>query len=660
MKPDEIKKIGIMGGGVMGGGIAQVLAIGGYRPLLRDLTQELLDKTRETIVDGRFGLKAGVERGKLSEAEMEDALSRIGFTTEMADLRDVDLLIEAIPENLELKRKVFAELDSLIRPEAIFATNTSGFALADLNQAVSRKDRFGGMHWFSPVPAMKLVEVIYSPETSEEAVACIEAVGHEGGKGHDPREGCSREVRLHRQSDLLRRRRRGAEDPGRGDRQRRGHRQGDGVRLQLAGGAADDERRRAQRLEVGEMDAAKPMHSYFFLRLNPPRPTFPADMTEAERAVMEEHAAYWTSWTERGVVVVFGPVMDPKASTGWRRRSRVGGEGPRAHRRRPRDEGRPGNVRGPPDARRRHSEMIPQAKRLMARCPAGYDGFEADSAQGVMSTEQALDAGLNDAARIMALSNYVVALVGAGISVESGIPPFRGPGGIWTKIGEPVANGYQRFMDDPPAWWEERLSDRDELAEFMKALDGAKPNAAHLAMAEMERLGFLQHIITQNIDNLHQEAGSQAVTEIHGNRLKLRCIECDARYPLKGFPLDEMPPRCPHCRGIIKTDTVMFGEPIPSDALQSCHYHTQLCDCMLLVGTSAVVYPAAEFPLIAARAGARLDRGQSDGDAAFRPLSGRASRAGRGGAAALVDDKGCDGLALAPTSSHLRRPGCPT
>ena len=182
MKPDEIRTIGIMGGGVMGGGIAQVLAVGAYHPIVRDLTQDLLDKTRATIVDGRFGLKAGVQRGKLSEAEMEAALSRIDFTTDMADLRDVDLLIEAIPEDLELKRKVFAELDGLIRPEAIFATNTSGFAIADLNQAVSRTDRFGGMHWFSPVPAMKLVEVIYSPETSEETVACIEAAGTKAGK----------------------------------------------------------------------------------------------------------------------------------------------------------------------------------------------------------------------------------------------------------------------------------------------------------------------------------------------------------------------------------------------------------------------------------------------------------------------------------------------
>ena len=182
MKPEEMRTIGMMGGGVMGGGIAQVLAIAGYRIILRDLTQELLDKTQATVVDGRFGMRAGVQRGKLTDADMEAALSRMDFTTEMADLRDVDLLIEAIPEDMELKRKVFAELDNLIRPEAIFATNTSGFALADLNQAVSRKDRFAGMHWFSPVPAMKLVEVIYSPETSEDTIACVEAAGTKAGK----------------------------------------------------------------------------------------------------------------------------------------------------------------------------------------------------------------------------------------------------------------------------------------------------------------------------------------------------------------------------------------------------------------------------------------------------------------------------------------------
>ena len=182
MKAEDIRTVGVMGGGVMGGGIAQVLSVAGYSIILRDLTNELLDKTRATIVEGRFGLKGSVERGKITEELMKQAIARLAFTKRTDDLRDVDLLIEAIPEDLDLKRKVFAELDALLRPDAILATNTSGFAIADLNKAVSNKERFVGMHWFSPVAAMKLVEIVYAPETAEDAIACLEAVGKKAGK----------------------------------------------------------------------------------------------------------------------------------------------------------------------------------------------------------------------------------------------------------------------------------------------------------------------------------------------------------------------------------------------------------------------------------------------------------------------------------------------
>jgi NAD-dependent deacetylase len=223
-----------------------------------------------------------------------------------------------------------------------------------------------------------------------------------------------------------------------------------------------------------------------------------------------------------------------------------------------------------------------------------------------VTSPSSLEQAQEKAARIIHASTYTIALVGAGISVESGVPPFRGPGGLWTKHGEPPMDGYQRFLADPRAWWADILSRQGEHSEFIKALSEAKPNAAHRAMADLEKLGFLKHIITQNIDNLHQEAGSVAITEIHGNRLKLRCIACNTRWPLGEFPTDEIPPRCRHCGGIVKTDTVMFGEPIPLDALESCQRESRLCDCMLLVGTSAVVYPAAEFPVIAFRRGAKL------------------------------------------------------
>ena len=182
MKAEEIGTVGIMGGGVMGGGIGQTLALAGYKAILRDLTDEIVERTRSAIIDGRFGLKGGVERGKVTEEQMDQALANLTFTTRVEDLRQVDLLIEAIPEDLELKKKVFAELDRLIKPEAVFATNTSGFAIADLNKAVGRRDKFIGMHWFSPAFVMRLIEIIYAPETSEGTIRLIEELGARMGK----------------------------------------------------------------------------------------------------------------------------------------------------------------------------------------------------------------------------------------------------------------------------------------------------------------------------------------------------------------------------------------------------------------------------------------------------------------------------------------------
>ncbi|MGB2694297.1 MAG: NAD-dependent deacylase [Dehalococcoidia bacterium] len=221
-------------------------------------------------------------------------------------------------------------------------------------------------------------------------------------------------------------------------------------------------------------------------------------------------------------------------------------------------------------------------------------------------TQMSFDDQLGTAAHIVAESSYVIALVGAGLSKESGIPTFRGGDGLWDKHGEPPMDGYQRFLADPEGWWTERLAQRERGGELMQAIEQAQPNAGHLAMAELEHQGYLKHIITQNIDNLHQEAGSTAITEIHGNRTKQRCIGCGRRWARNAFVTDEVPPRCPDCQGLVKNDTVMFGEPIPSDALASCYEQAERADAVLLVGTSAVVYPAAEFPVIAYRRGARL------------------------------------------------------
>ncbi len=182
MKAEDIKLIGVMGGGVMGGGIAQSCAVGGFAVRIRDMTEELLEKTRETMIEGRFGLRGAVERQKLTQEQMDEALGRISFTTDTQELRDADLIIEAVPEDLELKRKIYAELDTTIKPEAVFASNTSGFAISDLNQAVARKERFIGMHWFSPAFVMRLIEIIYAPETSEDTIQLLEQVGAKMGK----------------------------------------------------------------------------------------------------------------------------------------------------------------------------------------------------------------------------------------------------------------------------------------------------------------------------------------------------------------------------------------------------------------------------------------------------------------------------------------------
>lgn len=173
MKVDDIKYVGVMGGGVMGGGIAQTFIANGYRTIVRDLNDELIEKTRGTMIDGRFGLKGAVERGKMTQEQFDAAVGRLSFTTNVEDLRTCDLVVEAVPENLDLKKTVWSELDGLVKAEAIFATNTSGFAIADLNKAVSRRDRFIGFHWFSPAFVMRIIEVIHAPETSEETLEAM-------------------------------------------------------------------------------------------------------------------------------------------------------------------------------------------------------------------------------------------------------------------------------------------------------------------------------------------------------------------------------------------------------------------------------------------------------------------------------------------------------
>jgi NAD-dependent deacetylase len=224
----------------------------------------------------------------------------------------------------------------------------------------------------------------------------------------------------------------------------------------------------------------------------------------------------------------------------------------------------------------------------------------------VQQVSSGLGEAVERAARLVSAARHVVAMTGAGLSVESGIPPFRGPGGLWTKYGEPPMNGYQQFLADPRRAWEERLDPKGPMLILWETLRAARPNEGHNALAALERMGVLRCVITQNIDNLHRLAGSSNVAEIHGNYVLVRCIECGRRCAREEVPLEVLPPRCGACGGILKSDTVSFGEPIPPDVLLQCQEASDPCDCMLVVGTSATVYPAAEFPLSVRRRGGHL------------------------------------------------------
>ncbi len=249
-----------------------------------------------------------------------------------------------------------------------------------------------------------------------------------------------------------------------------------------------------------------------------------------------------------------------------------------------------------------------------------------------------LDGEIERAARALCEAVHPVALTGAGLSVESGIPPFRGPGGLWTKYGEPPMDGYERFLRDPAKYWRERLHPTAPWAKGLaETLAAARPNAGHRALVALERAGRLDAVITQNIDDLHRQAGQQNLLEIHGNHALLRCVGCNQRFAPDApeIEIDEgaLPPCCPRCEGTLKGDTVHFGEPIPRDVLAGCEAVSAECDCMLLVGTSATVYPAAGFALaVGQRGGLLIEVNPYESD-----LSSLMGHSLRGPAAAILE-----------------------
>jgi NAD-dependent deacetylase len=207
------------------------------------------------------------------------------------------------------------------------------------------------------------------------------------------------------------------------------------------------------------------------------------------------------------------------------------------------------------------------------------------------------------AAELLAAARSGLALTGAGVSAESGIPTFRGEGGVWTRYDPVKVASIDAFLEDPVAYWGVS-KERGAIAL------AARPNPGHFALAELEARGLLAAIVTQNTDGLHQDSGCRRVIEVHGSSRTVQCLDCGSREPRAEVQarLDlEMPPRCKVCGGtFLKPTVVLFGEPMPVPAMQEALALARDADVMLVVGSSLVVRPAADIPLVAVRAGARL------------------------------------------------------
>lgn len=215
-----------------------------------------------------------------------------------------------------------------------------------------------------------------------------------------------------------------------------------------------------------------------------------------------------------------------------------------------------------------------------------------------------MEAQINQAAQWLASARKVIALTGAGVSTESGIPDFRSPGGLWTRYNPAEYGTLGAFLRDPEKVW-------TMLAEFEELLD-ARPNAGHIALAGLEEAGVLAGIITQNIDGLHQLAGNKQVVEYHGSNRTYSCLACRSRLPREQVVPLGIPPRCPRtvnghpCNSLLKPDVVFFDENIPPQALIGAEEMVRGADLILVLGTSCEVYPAAGIPDQVRRQGGKV------------------------------------------------------
>lgn len=220
---------------------------------------------------------------------------------------------------------------------------------------------------------------------------------------------------------------------------------------------------------------------------------------------------------------------------------------------------------------------------------------------------------LKQAAEMIEKANYPVVLTGAGISAESGVPTFRGESGLWEKYDPEAAVSIAGFKRNPEPFW--------NFAQELLLANDVKPNPGHIALAELENSGIIKKIITQNIDFLHQRAGSKKVLELHGTLNMATCLECNKRYNWKDLvPVIKAGniPECDNCKSNkIKPDIVFFGERLPEDELNQAWTAAERSDLMIVIGTSLAVYPVASLPSITKEKGGKLiyincDSGQQD------------------------------------------------
>lgn len=204
---------------------------------------------------------------------------------------------------------------------------------------------------------------------------------------------------------------------------------------------------------------------------------------------------------------------------------------------------------------------------------------------------------LDQAAEKISQSAYTLAFTGAGISVESGIPPFRGENGLWNKY-DPKVLEINYFLDHGAESWK-------YIREiFYDYFGKSEPNAGHKALADMEKMGYLHAIVTQNIDNLHHMAGNKTVHEFHGSSSRLVCSKCQNVYPVTQFDLKDIPPVCPHDHQLLKPDFVFFGEGIPAQAWDKSFESAEKCEVCLVIGSTGEVVPASYVPQRARERGA--------------------------------------------------------